>query len=105
MKATMDIPDELYRKVKAKSALEGRPVRAVAVELFGGWVGEHASTTSHRKPDRGHGKPTPPWFGLARKYARKVKDHSMQAMRESIGRGWARDVAAKEVRLRKGKKR
>ena len=34
MKATIDIPDDLYRKVKAKSALEGRPVRQVAIELL-----------------------------------------------------------------------
>ncbi len=40
MKATMDIPDELYRRVKAKSALEGRPVREVAIDLFRGWLGE-----------------------------------------------------------------
>ncbi len=40
MKATIDIPDDLYRKVKAKSALEGRPVRTVAVELFSRWVAE-----------------------------------------------------------------
>jgi len=40
MKATIDIPDELYRKVKAKSALQGRPIRAVAIELFGAWVKE-----------------------------------------------------------------
>jgi len=40
MKATIEIPDELYRKVKAKSALEGRPVREVAIELFRNWIGE-----------------------------------------------------------------
>ncbi|MDG4549357.1 MAG: hypothetical protein P9F19_07725 [Candidatus Contendobacter sp.] len=40
MKATIEIPDELYRKVKAKSALEGRPIRAVTVELFRNWLGE-----------------------------------------------------------------
>lgn len=34
MKATLEIPDELYRNVKARSALEGRPIRAIAVELF-----------------------------------------------------------------------
>lgn len=38
MKATIDIPDELYRKVKAKSALLGKPVREVTVELFRQWV-------------------------------------------------------------------
>jgi len=38
MKATIDIPDELYRKVKAKSALLGKPVREVTVELYRQWV-------------------------------------------------------------------
>jgi hypothetical protein len=38
VKATIDIPDDLYRKVKAKSALEGRPVREVAISLFRQWV-------------------------------------------------------------------
>lgn len=38
MKATIDIPDDLYRKVKAKSALEGRPLREVAITLFRNWV-------------------------------------------------------------------
>ena len=40
MKATIELPDDLYRKVKAKSALQGRPVRAVAIELFDAWVNE-----------------------------------------------------------------
>lgn len=38
MKATLEIPDGLYRKVKARSGLVGRPVRAVAVELFEKWL-------------------------------------------------------------------
>jgi len=38
MKATIDIPDDLYRRIKAKSALQGRPIRAVAVELFQRWL-------------------------------------------------------------------
>lgn len=38
MKATIDIPDELYRKVKAKSALLGKPVREVTVELYRQWI-------------------------------------------------------------------
>ncbi len=40
MKATIDIPDTLYRKVKAKSALLGKPVREVTVELYRHWLGE-----------------------------------------------------------------
>lgn len=38
MKATIDIPDEVYRRVKAKSALQGRPVREVTVELYRRWL-------------------------------------------------------------------
>jgi hypothetical protein len=44
MKATISIPDELYRSVKAKSALLGRSVRDVTVELFRRWVDEGEST-------------------------------------------------------------
>lgn len=40
MKATIEIPDELYRRVKAKSALEGRTVREVTTELYRTWVDE-----------------------------------------------------------------
>jgi hypothetical protein len=43
MKATLDIPDELYRQVKAKSALLGKPVREVTVELYQRWLHERAS--------------------------------------------------------------
>ncbi|MEY4483961.1 MAG: ParG, partial [Verrucomicrobiota bacterium] len=38
MKATLEIPDDLYRRVKARSALEGRPLRSVAVQLFQSWL-------------------------------------------------------------------
>lgn len=40
MKATFEIPEDLHRRLKAKSALEGRPVREVAIQLFQEWVGE-----------------------------------------------------------------
>lgn len=40
MKATIEIPDELYRKLEAKSASQGRPIQEVAVELFDEWVRE-----------------------------------------------------------------
>ena len=46
MKATIEIPDELYRKVKAKSALQGRPIRAVTVELFERWLDDDAATAT-----------------------------------------------------------
>ena len=46
MKATIEIPDELYRKVKAKSALQGRPIRAVTVELFERWLDDDDATAT-----------------------------------------------------------
>lgn len=38
MKTTIEIPDELYRRVKAKSALQGRAIREVTVELYQRWL-------------------------------------------------------------------
>ncbi|MBU6365454.1 MAG: hypothetical protein KJT01_04535 [Gemmatimonadetes bacterium] len=38
MKTTIELPDELYRRVKAKSALEGKTVREVATSLFQQWA-------------------------------------------------------------------
>ncbi len=40
MKATIEVPDELYRRVKARSAMLGRPVREVTVELYRRWLGD-----------------------------------------------------------------
>jgi hypothetical protein len=43
MKATIDIPEDLYRRVKAKSALLGKPVREVTAELYRQWLREPAT--------------------------------------------------------------
>lgn len=47
MKTTLNIPDELYREVKAKSALEGRAVRDVTVELYTAWLGRGEKTSAN----------------------------------------------------------
>lgn len=52
MKATMDIPDELYRRVKAQSALIGKPVREVTVELYERWLAGEAQTAPAPDPQR-----------------------------------------------------
>jgi hypothetical protein len=88
MKATIDIPDELYRKVKAKSALEGRPVRDVTVQLFRKWVDETGVESPSRKRTRGNDKNKPSWFGTLRAYAKNARGrHDMESIRESIARG------------------
>jgi hypothetical protein len=111
MKATVDIPDALYRQVKAKSALEGKPVREVAIDLFRSYVERGEAATAAPAASTGReslladGTPAPPWFGLARRHMRKVGDHGMEAVRESIGRGWAEEVAESEAALSRRAKR
>ena len=42
MKTSIDLPDDLYRRVKSKSALEGKAVREVATALFTAYADESA---------------------------------------------------------------
>lgn len=95
MKATLEIPDELYRRVKAKSALEGRPIREVAVELLRGYVDSPLAIETEDAPSTGSelvdGEPVPPWFGAFRESARRVGRHDLDEIRESIARGIAED--------------
>src|SRR5438445_12989153 len=88
MKATVDIPVDLYRQVKAKSALQGRRVREVTVELFRQWIGAtdrggaEASIESGDRPPRG--------FGALRRYAANARGrHDTAAIRASIAKGRA----------------
>lgn len=93
MKVTIEVPEELYRQVKARSALEGRPVREVAEELFRGFVrGQRPAEVA--EPARAApppSQPVPEWFGALRRYARKADRHDMESVRESIARGVAED--------------
>ncbi|HER20467.1 MAG TPA: hypothetical protein ENO14_05420 [Chromatiales bacterium] len=85
MKATIDVPEDLYRRVKAKSAMEGRPVREVAIQLFRRWVEE--PTTRSAETARDATKP-PDWVGSLRRYAENAGGrHDMQSIRDSIRRG------------------
>lgn len=40
MKATIDIPDDLYRRVKSEAALRGLTVREVTTRLYRQWLQE-----------------------------------------------------------------
>lgn len=92
MKATIEVPDNLYRQVKAKSALEGRAVREVAEELFRGYVGLGLGNEERQRassPVTRDDVPPPPWFGALRQYARRTEQHDMEAIRKSIAAGLA----------------
>lgn len=94
MKATIQIPDEMYREVKAKSALEGRSVRSVTVMLYTSWlrglVPEPDSETRFVVANPvGGKKPNLSCFGVGRRFVRKNVEgpHDMASIRESIAAG------------------
>lgn len=101
MKATIEVPDELYRQVKAKSALEGKAVREVTVELFRRYVRQESAGERRQSPefigeraaaqagfDAEH---IPSWFGMLRKHAAHVNEHDLESIRKSVARGMAKE--------------
>ena len=85
MKTTIDVPDDLYRRVKAKSAMEAQTVREVTVSLYRSWLAtptQEAAIPLHRAESV-----APAWFGAAKRYALSVDKHDMASIRESIARG------------------
>ncbi len=52
MKATIDLPADLYRQVKARAALEGRAVREVTIELYGWWLAGASSSAPVQAPEQ-----------------------------------------------------
>ena len=91
MKATIEIPDELYRQVEQKSALEGRALGEVAEELFRLYLepdrGRPEGASKQPEPRLLDGEPLPAWFGVLEKYARRVPRHDMESIRQSIAAG------------------
>lgn len=45
VKTTIELPDELYRQVKAKSALQGLHVREVTIALYQQWLTQPQSSS------------------------------------------------------------
>lgn len=100
MKATFDIPDDLYRQVKARSAMEGRPLRSVAVELFQNWLSgshhENMPITNHVPADHAPTRfDSAPWRGIIRPYVKPGMSHDLDEMKEAISLGWSKEAAAK----------
>ncbi|MDQ3689405.1 MAG: hypothetical protein M3406_05100 [Chloroflexota bacterium] len=55
MKATIDVPDALYRQVKARAAMEGRSVREVSIELYERWLAVPVRSADESPGDHAHG--------------------------------------------------
>ena len=69
MKATFQIPDDLYREVKAETARDGLTVREVAISLFEQWLRQKKQPLPHLVPT-------------------EMTDHSKEAMQKSITSHW-----------------
>ena len=50
MKATINIPDDLYRQVKAEAALRGLTVREVTTRLYRRWLKEGEGGSAGETP-------------------------------------------------------
>lgn len=73
MKTSLDLPDNLYRRVKSKSALEGRAVREVATALFSAWV-EGRVTADFATPGAGTGDAQREWLARWGELAARVTE-------------------------------
>jgi hypothetical protein len=78
VKATIDVPDALYRQVKARAALEGRAVREVTIELYTTWLGDRGAEPG-RDDESAHADSALPavprvgWHGPAEWLAREAR--------------------------------
>lgn len=84
MKATFQIPDELYREVKSESAMDGRSVREVTISLFEQWLRQKKQPSPHAAAIdwENFQAPLSHWVSV------EMTDHSMEAMRKSIASHW-----------------
>ena len=96
MKATFEIPDELYRSAKARSALEGRTLRSVVIDFFQNWVRNEPDAAVQAPEEPGPEELAEfPWLTISRKYTKPGISSEMDDIRASIARGWAADTGGK----------
>ena len=102
MKTTIDIPDDLYRAVKSRSAMDGLTVRGVTLLLYGDWLARPGWIPSPAEPpsqsqESGSQTPLPSWFGIGRQHVRRNADgpHDIASLRKAVAAGIAAEQAAK----------
>lgn len=109
MKATIDLPDELYRRVKARCALEGRAIREVVAELLGAyvdgrWSGATPADSVAEPATPTADRVTPSWVGAGRRHLpRGSATSDWSDIQKSIERGWV--AATDALGAPKGKRR
>lgn len=81
MKATIDLDDALYRRLKVEAARRGRTVRELVAD------GIRAVLDAPVRVELPPKSPSANWFGALNTFAKKVEDHSVDAIRSSIASG------------------
>jgi hypothetical protein len=95
MKATIEFPDALYRRVKARTAMEGIPIRAVAVDLFRRWL-DQPDLLAPREVAADRLKEDPaPWLAVTRPHLRPGMSHDPESIRSAIEAGWKAEISSK----------
>ena len=76
MKATIEIPEALYRQIKARSALDGRSIRDVTIEAYRRWLAETPAPygTTDGEPASAAEAWLAAWEGLASDIAEAATD-------------------------------
>ena len=85
----MDIPDQLYRRVRAKGAMDGLTLRAITITLYTAWLdGKNVVPAAERegKPVGDESISMPSWAGLCGNAITKNLEgpHDMKSIRKSI---------------------
>lgn len=78
MKATIDLDDVLYRRLKVEAARRGRTVRELVADGIRAVLDTPAPSQANAVSE------SPNWYGSLSTYGKKVEDHSVDAMRSSI---------------------
>ena len=104
MKATLEIQDDLYRRVKARSALEGVPLRAVAEKLFRKWL-DAPDLFAPKEVEADRSKEVPaPWLAVTQPHLRPGMSHDLESIRSATEAGWMEEISSKSksVKGRRG---
>ena len=109
MRTTIDIPDVLYRAVKAHAAEEGTTIRHITVALYGDWMQRpdwhpKVKTEVVYTDDRPKPRRRLSFFGMLKPDPARKSSHEWKDIKESIARGWAAEYAEKERRIAKQRK-
>ena len=75
MKATIEIPDALYRQIKARSALGGRSVRDVTIEAYRRWLAE--TPAAYATTDDGQATAGETWLAAWEALAVEIAEKSV----------------------------